>query len=43
MFSERVSLESEAEGSRVPKVLASSGCWGLKSTKVKIKKTSRDK
>ena len=32
----RVGLESESKVSRWPKVHAVSGCWGLKSTKVKI-------
>ena len=31
-------LESEAKASRGPKVTSASGCWNLKSIKVKIEK-----
>ena len=42
MLEEMVGLEIEPKASRGPKskVPAASGCWGLKSTKVKIEKSS---
>ena len=42
MLAKRVGLESEAKALRGPKVPAAHRCLGLKSTKVKIEKTSRD-
>ena len=43
MLEEMVCLEIEAKASQRPKskVPAASGCWGLKPTKVKLKKVHK--